>query len=74
MSTEKVKGSLDFTCCVECPHCAAYVDLFSIQAMNDDAYLHLRLFGPNAIGNDDLDEEIYCPKCHKSFMVGEIEY
>ena len=71
---EKVTGRMSIEVNVECPHCERNVDLFSIQAMNDDAHLWCRLFGENQIGTDDLSEEIDCPKCHEPFMVGKIEY
>lgn len=71
---KKVTGSLSIEANVECPHCEHYFDLFSIQSMIDDAHLWRRLFGKDQIGTDDLNDEIDCPKCHESFMVGEIEY
>jgi len=71
---EKVTGSLSIEANVECPHCEHYFDLFDIQGLIDDGFLHRRVLSDNGLGCKDLGEEIKCPKCHKPFMVGEIEY
>lgn len=71
----KEKASLSIKCYVDCPNedCDAYIDLFEIEHLTEEGYLHKKVLG-DRFGCEDLDEEIECPECCKKFKVGCVEW
>jgi len=63
---EKVFAHSDFTITVDCPYCNEYLDLTDKLRDSLDPEEFLRAH--------DINEEIKCPKCGKTFIVESIEF
>jgi hypothetical protein len=72
---DKIEATISVTIDCECPFCEEYIDLCSIETINDDSFLMRQVFDTRnnkQIGHEDLDVEIDCPECGSSFNIGEI--
>jgi len=73
MKTEKVNASLKISCNVECPKCENYFDLFEMQSLTEDGYIHRELLGER-YGKKDWGEIVQCPKCKEKITIGDVEW
>ena len=72
--SDKVNASLKIECNVECPHCDEYIDIYDIDAIDDEGNLSRQILKGQGFGCKNLNLEIECPECKQKFTIGEVEW
>lgn len=71
----KIEATMSISIDCECPYCEEYIDLCTIETINDDSFLLRSVLDTShgrSMGHEDLDVEIDCPECGSPFTIGEI--
>jgi len=72
-----VDGNFELVAEFECPYCMDVVDLFKIDNLTDDGWIHHHLMPRDGSQWSDvgpINKEVECPRCEKSFIAGTATY